>query len=462
MQVKKFEAPSIAEAIKAIKAELGPDAVILSAKEMQKGYGILKGPTFEVTAAVRDDHLVRRKVAERKMNGSSLERFKNLSATKQKQYIESAFQSRADSQRREDQARRYIDILEDQTDNMQKVSEVAAGSIQRSRNSDLERPVRSANSEVDSLKNEIMNLKRTLEQLSVDKAVSVASQNVQASGAYAGAEFGLRFELAEVFKRFQKSGMREANIVSLLTDAQDELPREQLKKKPVIEAWCVKKMMQEIRLTANPYGTKYHCFVGPAGHGKSSALVKFASDLVLKRRKVAVLTTDTLKVGSIDQMKIFTQILKVPFGVLRGKIDWRQVESQLAHVDHVLIDYPGLSLKHTTEFDYIASQLPTESLRTTHLVLSAAVREDALAPVIQRYQRLDFNDFVMTKLDETTGYGLLYTLQKEFGRPFHSFSIGQNIPDDFEYATKERVVDLIFELSKFAKTLQSRHEGAQL
>jgi len=55
-------------------------------------------------------------------------------------------------------------------------------------------------------------------------------------------------------------------------------------------------------------------------------------------------------------------------------------------------------------------------------------------------------------LDESVQHGLIYNFQKKFGTPLHSFGIGPKVPEDFEAATKERVVDLIFKLTKIRKT----------
>ena len=51
MQVKKFEARSMKEALEMIKTQLGPDAIILSAKEITKGFGLGGERSIEVTAA---------------------------------------------------------------------------------------------------------------------------------------------------------------------------------------------------------------------------------------------------------------------------------------------------------------------------------------------------------------------------------------------------------------------------
>jgi flagellar biosynthesis protein FlhF len=41
--------------------------------------------------------------------------------------------------------------------------------------------------------------------------------------------------------------------------------------------------------------------------------------------------------------------------------------------------------------------------------------------------------------------------QERFKVPLHSFGIGTRVPEDFEFATKERVVDFLFKISKVGK-----------
>ena len=58
MKVKTFHALTMQDAIRAIKAELGPDAIILSSKEVQQGGRLLRlfnRPVLEVMAAAEQD-----------------------------------------------------------------------------------------------------------------------------------------------------------------------------------------------------------------------------------------------------------------------------------------------------------------------------------------------------------------------------------------------------------------------
>ena len=55
MQIKRFEAKNMTTALRMVKDELGPDAVILSARSLRKGKGFLgslKYAGVEVTAAI--------------------------------------------------------------------------------------------------------------------------------------------------------------------------------------------------------------------------------------------------------------------------------------------------------------------------------------------------------------------------------------------------------------------------
>ncbi|UCF94368.1 MAG: flagellar biosynthesis protein FlhF [Desulfobacterales bacterium] len=54
MQIKRFEAPNMTAALRLIKDELGPEAVILSARSLKKGrgiFGVIRSAGVEVTAA---------------------------------------------------------------------------------------------------------------------------------------------------------------------------------------------------------------------------------------------------------------------------------------------------------------------------------------------------------------------------------------------------------------------------
>ena len=130
-------------------------------------------------------------------------------------------------------------------------------------------------------------------------------------------------------------------------------------------------------------------------------------------------------------------------------MSWDQVQERVSGFDAVLIDTPGFHLDEQSEVEYLNDilQMPRDCRK--HLVLSTQSNQSALRAKAETYTKVPFDDVIFTGLDQTHEPGLIYSLSKDLGRPLHGFGIGDHIPDDFEYASRERVVDLIFEISKF-------------
>jgi flagellar biosynthesis protein FlhF len=83
MQVKKFEAPTMQEALKVIKRELGPEAIILSTKHIKSGFGLMSKASVEVTAAIAEKDLKKKQAAEKDLPLNVKEKIWNGKATKQ-------------------------------------------------------------------------------------------------------------------------------------------------------------------------------------------------------------------------------------------------------------------------------------------------------------------------------------------------------------------------------------------
>ncbi len=569
MQVKKFEAKTMKEALELVKVHMGPEAIILSAKDAHRGFGLMGEKSVEVTAAVSDETLRKKKVAESKLREDLRERFQQIPASKQKEFIDRVFQNRemvmagdtavsmsssnysggarpksagtmrvsaasasvvqaqmnAES-RAQVSGMRYADIPEEDAApqytraGMQQARGPAMQmqSAQTQPRSPSQERVRRAAERARAASQEIFqdppkpatrNRRPTQfsgstggldsipgAQTYVGSAVTVrpgqiptqtqASTQAQTSAAMAtsdvralesqvrelkslverfqhmpqismtmhpGAEQGLPYELSPVYQRLTGQGIHASSVTQMLKKAQKELDFETAKKPAMVEAWIVGQLLNSIEVSANPIGSRYHVFLGSTGQGKTTSLVKFASNLVLKEKKtIAVISLDTFKVGAADQLRIFAQILNVPFAVVRTPAEWRVAEEKLKGVQHILVDCPGFNLRSMEEADWLKSMLPPPEFgRSLHYVQSALARDEEAMDLAGRYQMLGFHDVIFTRLDESSRQGMLLNFQERFRVPLHSFGVGPRIPEDYEFATKERVIDFIFKLSKVSK-----------
>lgn len=447
MQIKKFEARSMKEALELVKTQLGPDAVILSAKEVTKGFGLGGEKSIEITAAYSENVLQHKKYVESKLPDHLKEKFSKAPARTQKETMQKSIESRLKLMQAEETRkkpvipvtmtqRRYADI-----DNEDTVHAPVEATPKYNPTPKLTQQAQATfnNLEVDQLKSEIDQLKNLLGQFK-----QMPQGFVQ---AHPGAEQGVNYNLSSHYSALTRKGLLPEVAAEILTQAQAQLTPDKQNNKAMVEAYIARFILKTIPV-AHDNGEQFHLFMGPSGSGKTSTMIKYASELVANHKRVALISTDTLKIGADEQMKIFAQILNLPFIAIRSEADWFKILPYLNQVDHVLVDFASLNLKASDELRYIKKMMPptAEPVRA-HLVLSAMSKDADLLEVHKRYQALNVTDVIFTSLDEASMHGNIYNFVQKTGAPLFGFGIGSRTPEDFERATAERVLDLILNIT---------------
>src|SRR3954465_1990584 len=100
MQVKKFEAPTIQEALDTIKRELGPEAIILQTKQNKRGFGLMSKGSVEVTAAVSERSLHKKHFAEKRMPEKTQGAIRATTAAKEADLYDSAMDKHLEKEMR--------------------------------------------------------------------------------------------------------------------------------------------------------------------------------------------------------------------------------------------------------------------------------------------------------------------------------------------------------------------------
>lgn len=467
MQVKKFEASTMKEALEMVKTQLGPDAVILSAKPNNRN-GLLGKNSVEVTAAVSETTLNKKKFAESKLRDQDKKKFHASTARSQRTFIEDVITGYQKEQQEQQEKVRppisrvsYIDINDEE-------SQIPAGSVGKNVKSLLSKIMTdefdiASDSPIDQMASRLKkaqvaaapqgpNVQELKEEISRLKGVieGYRSDLPNKVSLHPGANWGIPYELSFLFDRLTHIGISEENAFELVQTAQKQMNPIQLKDKSLVEAWLFKYLLENIKVSSDPTRGRVHIFAGAGGSGKTSSLIKFATHLVVaKKSSVAILTADNFKIGAADQLKILARILNVPFGVIRSNNDWEHYMKVFKNVDFILVDFPGLSLKNPQELQLLQQYLPPNSVvRTTHYVQSAVCRDSEALEMGKRYLALGFDDTIFTCVDEAVHHGIFFNFQKRFDVPIHSIGIGPKMPEDFEVAIKERVLDLMFKITK--------------
>lgn len=442
MQVKKFEARTMKEALEMVKSQLGPDAIIMSAREIKKG--LVGQESVEITAAISEATLQKKRFVESQLNDKEKEKFYRSSARVQKDVIEKLVnkhvqkvkqKTEAMQQRSRSASLRYIDIPDDSQNYTQ--DPVA-----------IKQPPRAQTSQPVTVQQVTQHM---AQQQSVNSAVTPLVQSkIKLNAENAWEDLKKNSDFEAITEQLVHQGVLRTEAIQLIETVQNEWPKNKTKDKNSIEVAVAKKIIRNLSIQHPQDSQKVHLFIGPSGSGKTSMLIKLASHMSLVEKKnIAILTTDTVKLGAVEQLKMSAEILEIPFVVIRGPEDWQHIAQGLDAVDAVLVDFPGLSLRYQKDYELLNHLLPRgiDSVQT-HLVLSSLSKDIDIFEFCKRYSQVHFDDLIFTCLDETTHHGTLYNTYQKTKAPLFAFGIGTNIPDDFEYATKERVLDLIFKITQ--------------
>ena len=128
--------------------------------------------------------------------------------------------------------------------------------------------------------------------------------------------------------------------------------------------------------------------MGPTGVGKTTTTAKLAARCVMRfgASKVALLTTDSYRIGGHEQLRIFGKILGVPVHAVKDAGDLALALSELRNKHIVLIDTIGMSQRDRAVSDQIAmlhgANAPVQRL----LLLNATSHGDTLNEVVQAYR----------------------------------------------------------------------------
>lgn len=189
---------------------------------------------------------------------------------------------------------------------------------------------------------------------------------------------------------------------------------------------------------------RVHCLVGPTGVGKTTTIAKLAANYsLLAEKRVALVTVDTYRIAAVEQLKTYAEIIGVPVDVAFTPTELKSAIVRRAEFDLILVDTAGRSQKNKMQMAELRAFLDVIDDPLVHLVISGTTRTRDMLDIVERFGQFPVSHLIVTKLDETSSYGILYNLCRLTGLPLSYITNGQSVPDDIEVAESERIADAI-------------------
>ncbi|MDI6687811.1 MAG: flagellar biosynthesis protein FlhF [Desulfobacterales bacterium] len=404
MQIKRYNAASINEAMDKIKADMGLDAIVLSSRR-QKG-------RIEVIAA-RDD------------NSEILKENK----------VEP--QKRAKASESENSKLPYG----------RRFPAASCGELQKyeKEESDTFSIIRS---DVNELKSFIMDFKKQggiyaeLTEIKETMGLLFDVLGIQNNGRISSS-------LSKVYYHLISTGISKQCACALIEELRNDSRAEDPENHHYTLAAVENKIKGAIASYYSDTGSntekkRISAFVGPAGDGKTTTLAKLAARFLFKEKlSVGIITTDTYRIGAVEQLKKYADIMGIPMEIASKKKDLERVLNKFADKDIILIDTQGKSRGDESYLLKLKECLTMGLPMETNLVLSMTSSQESMMDAVDRFGIINYNNIIFTKLDDSKKYGSIYNVIDHVGKPVFYIANGQNVPRDLNKVDPEKLARLV-------------------
>ncbi len=184
--------------------------------------------------------------------------------------------------------------------------------------------------------------------------------------------------------------------------------------------------------------------IGPTGVGKTTTIAKLSYLFKRAGKRPGVITLDSYRVGAVEQLRAFINIMELPFRVADTPEEFLKALEEMDSRDVILVDTAGRSQHDRVRLNEL--RLFLESAQThIYLTLSANLSELVMYEVIMQFGMFPIKGLIFSKLDETSYPGNVVNVAYRTKLPILCFTTGQTVPDDIVMANYEYLTKLMLE-----------------
>jgi len=258
-------------------------------------------------------------------------------------------------------------------------------------------------------------------------------------------------EFAEIYKIAKESGMNQGHLDMIMKLSIEHMPSKMRQNSETVKRYFKALLRKMIPVRAETLvkrpNKKIFMLVGSTGVGKTTTIAKLTARFTLKsdiEYKVGLLVLDTYKIGAVEQLSQYARMMKVQMDTVVSPVDFADKLERMADKDYIFIDTMGSSPYDIEKIESIKEFLETGKYSNdieVMLVLPSSLKYEDLKEGYNSFSKLNIDTILFTKLDETKGFGNIFSLIHDIQKPISYFSIGQEVPEDIIVAKSDYLVE---------------------
>lgn len=189
--------------------------------------------------------------------------------------------------------------------------------------------------------------------------------------------------------------------------------------------------------------------LGPTGVGKTTTIAKLAARAAMDfgPDEIALVTTDTYRIGAHEQLATYGRIMGCPVRVAKDAEELADILHQLRHRRLVLLDTAGMGQRDIRLSEQLDTLMQNSGAHIrSFLVLPSTAQRRVLQETIEHFRRIPLSGCVLTKLDESLSLGEVMCVTIQNALPIAYLADGQRVPEDIKVATGNYLVSRANEL----------------
>lgn len=205
---------------------------------------------------------------------------------------------------------------------------------------------------------------------------------------------------------------------------------------------------KNIRLVENFPGEGFSvlALLGPTGVGKTTTIAKLAHMLKKNGKSVGLITIDSYRVGAVQQLQTYANIMELPFRVADTPYRLRECIGELSSLDLVLVDTGGRSQYNEIKLRELVPFFTKLPALKAYITLSANTEERVQYEIIESFSIVEPSGLIFTKLDETGYFGTAINVAYRTQIPILCFTTGQRVPEDMVMASYDYMAKIFLEV----------------